>query len=71
MPKKIEIFAKEQGFDSVKKIGTWRDHTVYSPYLFSINGITPPTGLPRLILVKDNKLRWVCGKEAFTILSEI
>ena len=66
----IKNYAKKKGFDSAKKIGNWRGYIVYSPYLRPVNGIVPPTGLPTYILEKNGTLKWITGKDAFTILEE-
>lgn len=68
---RVKAYAKEKGFDSAEKVGVWNGYVVYSPFLESINGITPPSGLPTFILEKDEKLKWVTGKKAFDILDKI
>lgn len=67
----VKAYAKKNGFDSAEKIGNWKGYIVYSPYLKPVNGIGIPTGLPTYILEKNGALKWITGKDAFTILDDL
>ena len=70
IPEDVKKYAKNHGFDLVKKIGKYKEYNVYVPYLEPVNGIVPPTGLPACILKKSGILTWKTGKDAFAILNE-
>ncbi len=61
-------FALKQGYQTVKKSGTWRGYTVYTPGYD--DGATHYTGLPYVILVKDGKARMSTPKETIDYMAE-
>lgn len=58
-------FAKSYGFQTVKKLGTYEDYTVYQPD-FS-DGKEHMIGLPHYIFEKDGKLKMKVDDYSFKI----
>ncbi|CAL7909873.1 hypothetical protein [Fusobacterium necrophorum] len=61
---KIVEFAKNQGYDNVKFLKQWNGYSCYEPY-FS-DGISF-TGLPLVILVKEDEIRMSTPEESMEI----
>lgn len=66
----VKAYAKEYVGGPVERVGTWKGYIVYIPFKEPIDGMVPPTGLPSCILEKNGTLKFVIGKEAFTIMDE-
>lgn len=67
----VKAYAKEYVGGPVERVGTWKGYIVYAPFTKPIDGMVPPTGLPRYILEKNGVLKFVIGEEAFTIMREL
>ena len=65
--KKIEEFAKERGFDSIKYAGRYNGKLLYEPERKEFGYI----GMPFFILVDGNKIEMVTGKQGLQILNEL
>lgn len=64
-------FAEEQGYKSVEYIGKWNGFDCYEPILIDDDSEEPTlTGLPLLILVKDNEIRMSTPEEAMKQLAD-
>ena len=65
-------FAKQQGYDDVAPLGQWRGYDCYEPILNTADEEYPAaTGLPLLILVKDDTIRMSTAEEAFAQMEDM
>ena len=64
--KEILDYAREEGYDSITKLGEWNGYIVYDPS-FAGNE-TVYAGYPLVILVKDKEIRLSEEEECFEIL---
>lgn len=64
--KQVLKYAKEEGYDGIKKLGTWKGYTVYDT-LFDGDD-TVYAGYPLVILVKGDEIRLSDDEECFEIL---
>lgn len=72
IPQIIIDKAHSQGCNSISFCGTRKDGTeVYGIGYVDENGITEPTGLPELLLLKDGVVEIVCGFKSFDIIDEL
>lgn len=58
---KVLEFAQKNGYKDVKFLGEWRGYKCYEPLSGDFDTFT---GLPNIILEKDNKIRFSTSEEA-------
>ncbi|MCR5188687.1 MAG: hypothetical protein K6C97_07100 [Treponema sp.] len=66
--KKALEFARREDFDSVSVKGFYQVYEVYVPYCKAWNNDPPVIGLPRVILVNDDEVKWGNPYNPFLIL---
>lgn len=68
---KILDYARQMGeaANHAEKIGTTADGEVYGLSLLDDDGLPMPTGLPRLVIAKEENYSLIFGDEALNILS--
>ena len=62
-------FASKSGmrYDSVRCNGLYNDYEVYTPYKKSWKKNPPRIGLPRVILVNENEIKWDNSRTQFEV----
>jgi len=65
---KIIDFAKQNGYETAKYIGKWRDYDVYEP-IFNSDEISF-TGVPLVVLVRGEEMRMSTVEEAYRRIDE-
>lgn len=68
--KDILAFVRDAGYESIEKIGCYKGWYIYDP-IYSINVQIACIGLPSLIGVKNNEIKWFIGEEAFEIINSL
>lgn len=71
---KILDFAYNEGVcaNQVEEISSTKDGTVYYSLCYTDkDGFPIPTGLPKIVILKDNKLKLVFGIEALDLLDSL
>lgn len=68
IPQAVTQAAKSQGFNKVSYKGEYEGSSVYSVGCVRDDGQVVPTGLPTIILFKNNNAKMICGMESFDIL---
>ena len=64
-------FAKENGYDGIEPLGTWRGFDVYEPVCDTTNEEAPAmAGPPLVILVQGDTVRMSTEEEAYQQLDE-
>ncbi|MCR4742205.1 MAG: hypothetical protein K5866_04955 [Treponema sp.] len=67
--KKALEFARRDNFDSVSVNGFYQEYEVYIPYCKEWKNSPPKTGLPPVILVNENEVKWGNPYDPFSILN--
>jgi len=68
---RIRQFAIKSGFDDVEYVWNWQGYEVYNPVLDLEDGQEPPMiGLPHVILVRGDEIRWSIGDESLAHLHD-
>lgn len=68
IPKIIQDAASKEGFNSVGYEGEIDGSKVYSVGIIDEDGTPEPLGMPTYLLLKDNEVNMVSGKDGFDLM---
>lgn len=66
--KKVKDFAIKSGYQNAEYLTKWKDFSVYQPFFNDEE--THYIGLPRVILVRGDKIRLSNDEESFAFIDE-